>query len=90
MLFKWNLQELKGARVHPTACRPPPIPCFRHGMCEMLGAHKRMTEHRLARAGFSLISYTALRGTGAALLQLLFFLYTKIARNDRGTKSYCR
>ena len=75
MLFKWNLQEIKLARVHPTACRPPHVPCLRHGNTEMLGAHKRVTEHRLAYAGFSLISYTALRGTCVAFLQRAFCFF---------------
>ena len=80
MLFKWNLQEIKGARVHSTACRPPHFPCFCHGKPEMLGAHKRATEHRLAYAGFSLISYTALRGTGVAFWRHPFYFYVNFPR----------
>lgn len=81
MLFKWNLQEIKGARVHSSACRPPHFPCLCHGKKETLGAHTRVAEHRLAYAGFSLISYTALRGTGVAEWQHPFCFSPVLLRN---------
>jgi hypothetical protein len=40
-----------------------------------VGSPKCVTEHRLARAGFSLISYTALRGKGLFKLNSPFCVF---------------